>query len=818
MAYRIDAGVLVEHGDRLAGHFVVHARQVILRETARNGVAQAYDLVAVHRVDEGGRETPVPRVDDVAFEAHLEALVRHFAVVDPYFVVARRQGQVFFTQQVGGLFVVDVGGQPQATVEGCEIDAEIELRGRLPLQVRIGDAAPYHIPVVGAGAAHLVAGADHGRPLAVVPEFLHAVAVEGLVAADALIAGGSVAQAQLQFAQPARLLEPRLVVHLPADGPRREVAPLVVFAELRRAVGAHGGRQQVFVLERVVDAPVEGEQLAQVVPVVVYLAQVGVAGVHVFVLEDVVDESAGGRVESAARVPVVGVAGHDGQGVVLVERAAECQVGLRHEVLVERIVDLGDAAVVVGVLRSVAGAVHVADRGLVTVVQLRVDRQPLDQLPVYGQRGDEVAAGGFVQHVIQNDQRVAEILRPGQIVVALLVVDGPKGVAAVFESVADVAVGDREDVVGGQFQVLVEVVGDAEVGVDALVGVFLVQSLIVVVVDVEVDRGAVVGAADGCRRAVQDGGSQAEVAPVGIGPFAVLYLKQRGIIDAADGLADVDGVESGVYLLLVGDLSHEHRVVPDVERIGELADDRLVLDRNVGLPLCGRLGRDEDHAVGAPRSVDCRCRGVLENLDRLDVRDVDLREVARIAHREAVDYDERCVGAFERAVAADADNRSRTRILRSVQHLKTCGTALKQSVDRSGGEVVERPHFDGRHRTGEVAFLYGAVADHDHLVHEFRIVFERDRVEGRRGDLLFRRFVAEHRDLQGRTLCGAEFERSVGFGGGAVGRPFDDDAGPRDGLTGRIGDFTPDVLGLGPDRSGGQEKNGSQQEPAQVGS
>ena len=159
-------------------------------------------------------------------------------------------------------------------------------------------------------------------------------------------------------------------MHLPADGPRREVAPLVVFAELRRAVGAHGGRQQVFVLERVVDAPVEGEQLAQVVPVVVYLAQVGVAGVHVFVLEDVVDESAGGRVESAARVPVVGVAGHDGQGVVLVERAAECQVGLRHEVLVERIVDLGDAAVVVGVLRSVAGAVHVADRGLVAVVQL----------------------------------------------------------------------------------------------------------------------------------------------------------------------------------------------------------------------------------------------------------------------------------------------------------------------------------------------------------------------------------------------------------------------------------------------------------------
>ena len=80
-------------------------------------------------------------MDDVAFEAHLEALVRHFAVVDPYFVVARRQGQVFFTQQVGGLFVVDVGGQPQATVEGCEIDAEIELPSRFPLQVRIGDAA-----------------------------------------------------------------------------------------------------------------------------------------------------------------------------------------------------------------------------------------------------------------------------------------------------------------------------------------------------------------------------------------------------------------------------------------------------------------------------------------------------------------------------------------------------------------------------------------------------------------------------------------------------------------------------------------------------
>lgn len=68
----------------------------------------------------------------------------------------------------------------------------------------------------------------------------------------------------------------------------------------------------------------------------------------------------------------------------------------------------------------------------------------------------------FVQHVIQNDQRWPKSCAPAQIVVALLVVDGPKGVAAVFESVADVAVGDREDVVGGQFQVLVEVVGDAE--------------------------------------------------------------------------------------------------------------------------------------------------------------------------------------------------------------------------------------------------------------------------------------------------------------------------------------------------------------------
>ena len=637
------------------------------------------------------------------------------------------------------------------------------------------------------------------------PEFFHAVAVEGLIAADTLITRGSVAQPQLQFAQPARLFEPRLVVHFPTDSARREVAPLVVFAEFRRAVGAHGGRQQVFVLERVVNTPVEGEQFAQVIPVVVYLTQVGVAGVHVFVFENVVDESTGGRVESAARVPVVGMAGHDSQRVILVERTAERQVGFRHEVLVERIVDLGDAAVVVGILRSIAGAVHVADRGLVAIVQLRVDRQPLDQFPVYGQRGDEVPAGGFVQHVIQNDQRMAEVLRPGKIVVAFLVVDGPKGIAAVFESVADVAVGDGEDVVGGQFQVLVEVVGDTEVGIDTLVGIFFVQSLIVVVVDVEVDRGAVVGAADGCRRAVQDGGSQAEVAPIGIGPFAILYFEQRGIIDAAYGLPDVNGVESGVYLLLVGDLSHEHRVVPDVERVGELADDRLVLDRNVGLSFRGRLGRDEDHAVGTPRSVDCRCRSVLQNLDRFDVRDVDLREVARIAHREAVDYDKRSVGTFERAVAADTDDRSRTRILRGVQHLKTCGPALKQAVDRSGGEVVERAHFDGSHRTGEVAFLYGTVADHDHLVHEFRIVFERDRIEGRRGDVLFRRFVAEHRNLQGRTLCGVEFERSVGFGGGAVGRPFDDDAGPHNGLPGRIRDFSPDVLGLGPDRPGGQE-------------
>lgn len=249
-------------------------------------------LVAVPREDERRGKGGILPADDIAVEREFETAVTDIAVVDPHLVITARQRQVFLTQQIGSVLVVVIHRHAQAAFEKGEVDTQVPLAGRFPPQIGVGNAAPEDIAVIGAFAAGFIARADGRLPFVREPVFLGSVAVERLVRRNALIARNSPAGPDLELIENVELLHPRLIVEFPAHGARREIAPLVVFAEFRRTVGTHGEREEIFIVEHVVQTAVEREQFTVLIRVV-YHVLLGIARTHVLIAEGVVHEIIG---------------------------------------------------------------------------------------------------------------------------------------------------------------------------------------------------------------------------------------------------------------------------------------------------------------------------------------------------------------------------------------------------------------------------------------------------------------------------------------------------------------------------------------------
>ena len=773
----VDARIAVEHRQRLAADLVLHTREVIGAQAARNGVAQVGHLVAVAREDECRGERGVLPADDVAVERELESAVADIAVVDPHLVITARQRQVLLAQQVGGVLVVVIHRQAQAALEEGQVDAQVPLTGRFPPQIGVGNASPEDIAVVGPFAAGLITRADGCLPLVREPVFLGPVTVERLVRRNALVAREAPARTDLELVESIEFLHPRLVVEFPAHGARREIAPLAVLAEFRRSVGAHGERKEVLVVEHVVQAAVEREQLAVLIGVVDHVL-LGIARTHVLVAEGVVHKIVGRGAERAPHVVVVRMARHDRQVVPVGEGPLESDVGFAQHILRQGVVHLCDTVHIVRFLRGVRSVVNILQGGRIAVIELCADFQPFDDLPLGGQRRNEVAALRLVLDVVGDDERMAEVGLRSDEIIAFLVVDGPQRITAVFERVVHVPLVDRKDVRSLERKVFSQFVRTVERDVAFAEVVLFVDAFVIVIIQAQVDRRLIGGMRQRGRRVVDHGRAHAEVGPIGIRPFALLDFDERRIVGSVVVLARIEGRQSGVGQFLVGDLRHLQRIAPDVEFVGELPDRGPVIHRDVGLPALGGAGLDQDHAVGAAGTVNSRRGGVFQYLDRLDVRRVDLRQVAGIADGESVDHDQRSVRTVERAVTADAHDGSRTRVLRRVHDLQSRSAALQQSLHRRSRNILDGVHLHGNDRSGQVALLHAAVADNDHVVDQGLFGLEHDVEEsrpGRNGDLAG--LVTDKSHGKHGPGLGAEREITRGIGTGSGRRSLDDDAG-----------------------------------------
>ena len=159
-------------------------------------------------------------------------------------VVVRRYGNVVVIEKVGGQAVVVVYRSAYASVLYGEVQTDVELALTLPCEVGVG---------VGCRGIGL-------DPSAVVEEVGAGTHQhQGLVVAEVLVAGHTVAGAEFELAEPVDVLHPGFLADAPAGADGGEPSPLVILAEAAGAVAAERYRCEVFLVPVVDHAAEEGD-------------------------------------------------------------------------------------------------------------------------------------------------------------------------------------------------------------------------------------------------------------------------------------------------------------------------------------------------------------------------------------------------------------------------------------------------------------------------------------------------------------------------------------------------------------------------------
>ena len=286
-----------------------------------------------------GAERGAP-AEPLAGEVHrvdleLDAGVLHRADVAELRLEAGLRREIDAQQQVARRRAVGVDRGGDAVVEPAEVEADVRLARRLPLEVGVRCGVVRRVADDVRAAERVVVAGERG---------------ERVVEADLLVARHAVAEAQLQVAEQRLVLHEPLVDHAPRKGGRGEEAPLVVLPEPAGAVGAAGDGEQVLVAEVVVRAAEVREER----PIVVARARRGQrAGAQAVDAENVVGETRVARIHRlTARLL-------HGEPAEQVERVADDLAAVVERVLVDDVVVLArvrrGAALVGGTRRNGAG-------------------------------------------------------------------------------------------------------------------------------------------------------------------------------------------------------------------------------------------------------------------------------------------------------------------------------------------------------------------------------------------------------------------------------------------------------------------------------
>ena len=217
-----------------------------------------------------------------------------------------------------------------------------------------------------------------------------------------------------------------------------------------------------------------------------------------------------------------------------------------------------------------------------------------------------------------------------------------------------------------------------------------------------------------------------------------------------------------------------------VHGLGHLLPAVVGVVAHVHLAGLAALGRDEDYAVGASRTVDGGRRCVLEHGDVLDVGG---RYVADALNGEAVHDEQRVVALRDRAAAAHAYLHVGVGRALGGGDVNAGHLTSQRLRHRRHGHCRQRLAADRSHGTSQVLAAHRAVTDDHEVVEVGGLVFHRDVHRTLAGRLNRLRLHADVRDLQ-RVVAGqldGEVTVEVGHRG-VVLRPLLEDGRADDGL------------------------------------
>ena len=589
-------------------------------------VGEFLEGVLVGRHGEGGVPGEVLSLHGDGVQGELYAHVLDGAYVGKeFFVVVGRHRDLIGVEKVGGVTVVEVQGASEAAFEEAEVETGVHLFLALPAEVGVGVAR----------------GSVAASPVAVVVVMaLGFHEKQRLVVGEVLVAGDAVAHTELEFVEPALVLEPFFLTDAPAEADCREERPLVVLSEAGGAVVTKGDGGEVALGPVVHHAAEEG-----------YVAAGFLVGRHV--RESLFQRAAGADVVGLVKVGVeagvlqggvpavvllVGVTG-DGLHGVKPEKTGVLEHALPLKVGGGGVGDVG-LAIFADEAGIVLGAVFAALVALGLPAHEVVPFEALHRKHVeYGaHRGAEGVDVSFVVALVEHGHGVVVVHGAVDTVVATR-----KGVVGIVDWLGGVVhEGLTEDVVVGRGVLAVEVVEVVverepafegllmDVALDEVFAHVVLLQQTLVLFDVGHGTMAERLAAARHRKAVlvaeRNAGDLFE--PVGIGPV------ER---------ADVTGGILVDHVLELGG-GEGHRARGDRLHAG-LA---VVFDRS--LACLGPAGGDDDNTVGAAGTVDGGGGAVLEHVDGFDLLEVDAADVG-IGH--AVDDDERALTGSECSGASE---------------------------------------------------------------------------------------------------------------------------------------------------------------------
>ena len=200
-------------------------------------------------------------------------------------------------------------------------------------------------------------------------------------------------------------------------------------------------------------------------------------------------------------------------------------------------------------------------------------------------------------------------------------------------------------------------------------------------------------------------------------------------------------IQSIAHLTIVVELVPEISPLPGIE-VAEFLADRAPSEggiiADVVTPMGTLLGGDDNHTIGTTRTIDGRCRYILQHFYALNISGIKERQrvescitttgtclVGRhiIIDNESVNHIEGLVTTSDTVTATDADDAGCTRLTAGGRDIQTCHSTLKGTLYR-GILLFQQLIAYRRDAAGEFQALLCTIAHDYHFVQATSIVYQ----------------------------------------------------------------------------------------------